>query len=144
MLAFRQEQHTSSADHSHASATRHRPSLPFIDEKPGISGLCEHDRFGFAAIEELGELCHVSGFGNIVGRELTLFLCLRQGKRARPGGFDLKLLEHRLWDEYLLEESTEYLDVAGNRESVERASVRNDEVWRHPPASTSASSSSGG
>ena len=69
---------------------------------------------------------------------------LRQSERARPRRVELKLLEHRSWDEYLFEEHTEYLDAPGNGESDEGASVRNDEVWRQPAALISATSSSGG
>ena len=98
ILAFRQEQHSSSADHRHSSATRHHPSLPFIDEKLGTPRLREHDRFRFSAIEELRQFGHVGAFGNVLARKPTLFFGLRQSERTRSGRWELKLLEHRSWD----------------------------------------------
>ena len=75
-----------------------RVVLPFIDEKPGSLGLREHDRFRFSAIEELGQFRHVGAFGDVLAGKPTRIFGLRQSERVRSRRFELKLLEHRLWD----------------------------------------------
>lgn len=125
---LRQKQHTSGPDHRHASSTGHRPSLPLIDEKLGILGLSEHDRFSFAAIEKLSQFHNRGAFRNLNSRKPAFFFGLRQSERAGSRRVELKLLEHRSWDEDPFEESTEYLDAPGNSKSDERTSVGDYEL----------------